>query len=292
MRQRVVSSVAIVVIAVVPLVFGGPVFGALMVALSLAGYAEFRRLSEGLLAHQLRRPAVGYFVVLAFGIAALLDANVVLTVSVVAAAVFAPLTFALMHPTEPAAVAAASFDTLGGLYLGLPVYAAISLRETAGPVGSAWLQQLANATAISWPISARGLAWTALVLFAIWIGDSAAYLGGRAFGRRPLAPRISPKKTIEGALAGLIGSMVTALICSQLFGLHLPPLVAVALGLVLGVAGQLGDLIESLLKRQAGVKDSGAVIPGHGGILDRIDALLLTFPVAWAVTSFVDATLS
>lgn len=290
MRQRVISSVAIVVIAVVPLVFGGPVFGVLMVALSLAGYAEFRRLGESLLAHQLRGPAVGYFVVLAFGIAALLETHIVLTVSVVAAAVFAPLTLALIHPPEPAAVAAASLDTLGGLYLGLPVYTAISLRETAGPVGSEWLQQLANVTAVGWPSSPRGLAWTALVLFAIWIGDSVAYLGGRAFGRRPLAPRISPKKTIEGALAGLIGSTVTALICSQLFGLHVPPLVTVALGLVLGVAGQLGDLIESLLKRQAGVKDSGALIPGHGGILDRIDALLLTFPVAWAVASIVNGT--
>lgn len=291
MRQRVVSSVALVVIAVVPLVFGGPVFGSLMIALALVGVAEFRRLGERLLVRQHHGPAVGYVVVIAFGIAALLESNLVLTTGIVAVAVFAPLTVALTQPTDPAAIVSASLDTLGGLYLGLAVYAAVSLRATTESVGSEWLVELSNLAAVGWPSAPHGLAWTALVLFVIWIGDSAAYLGGRAFGRRRLAPRISPKKTVEGSLAGLIGSAVTALICAQLFGLNLPPLGTLALGASLGITGQLGDLIESLLKRQAGVKDSGALIPGHGGMLDRIDALLLTFPVAWVVASLVDGTL-
>jgi phosphatidate cytidylyltransferase len=117
------------------------------------------------------------------------------------------------------------------------------------------------------------------VLFAIiWVGDSAAYYGGRALGRHSLAPKISPKKTVEGAVAGLIGSLAAGIAMGAwLLGeqpLHMAgPAVAVA------IAGQLGDLIESAMKRSAGVKDSSSILPGHGGILDRLDSLFFAAPV-------------
>jgi len=121
-----------------------------------------------------------------------------------------------------------------------------------------------------------------LLLFTlalIWASDTAAYFAGRAFGKHPLAPHISPKKTWEGSVAGMLGSLAIA------YGLHfwltipLPHLFAMA---ALGnIAGQMGDLLESAYKRSAGVKDSGALLPGHGGILDRIDALILCIPVIW-----------
>ena len=115
-----------------------------------------------------------------------------------------------------------------------------------------------------------------------------AYLVGRAVGRRPLIPRISPKRTVEGAVGGLAGSASTGALCVALFGLGISPVIGFVLGALLGVIGQLGDQVESLLKRQASVKDSGSLIPGHGGMLDRIDALLFTLPAGWITATLVD----
>lgn len=112
---------------------------------------------------------------------------------------------------------------------------------------------------------------------AIWVGDTAAYAGGRLFGKHPLAPTVSPHKTQEGFWAGLIGAMGFGLLW---WGLRLIPLdLALATGLAAGIFGQLGDLAESAIKREAGVKDSGNLLPGHGGILDRFDSLFITAPV-------------
>ena len=117
-----------------------------------------------------------------------------------------------------------------------------------------------------------------LVLFAIiWIGDSAAYYGGSALGRHPLAPKVSPKKTVEGAIAGLVGSIVAGIIGASFLGE--PWLCLAAVSAITAVAGQFGDLAESVLKRSAGVKDSSSILPGHGGILDRLDSLFFAAPV-------------
>lgn len=288
MRQRVVSSVIIVAVAMLPIVFGGPVFAFLMIVLGVGGYRELSRLAHQLGADRKGLSHVGYAVVVAFGLAAVAGAPQALLIGIITTAVFAPLATALTHPDRSGTLATASLSAMGMLYLGLPTYAAIALRETAGAVDHRWVTNLANLTALDWSAAPRGLAWTALVVITIWVGDSLAFLGGRRFGRRRLAPRISPGKTIEGSLAGLLGSALSALLCAALFGLSLPAVGALAIGAGLGVTGQLGDLIESLLKRLAGVKDSGTLIPGHGGLLDRIDALLLTFPVAWVTVSLVD----
>ena len=121
-----------------------------------------------------------------------------------------------------------------------------------------------------------------LLLFALvltWVGDTAAYFVGRAFGKHPLAPHISPKKTWEGSIAGMLGSLLVAYVFRYWITISLPHLLAMA---ALGnIAGQMGDLLESACKRSAGVKDSGGLLPGHGGILDRIDALILCIPVIW-----------
>ena len=121
-----------------------------------------------------------------------------------------------------------------------------------------------------------------LLMFALvitWVGDSAAYFAGRAFGKRPLAPVLSPKKSWEGTIASIIGALVVALVFSRWLTIPLPHLFAMAA--VGNVAGQAGDLLESAYKRSAGVKDSGSLLPGHGGVLDRIDALILAIPVVW-----------
>ena len=140
------------------------------------------------------------------------------------------------------------------------------------------------------------------LLLLVWAGDIFAYFVGRSLGRHLMAPRISPKKTWEGALAGLVASMVVGwllynyatTISSALLNAHLiaardgifalqkpSPWLTLLLSAAINVAAQLGDLVESLIKRGAGVKDSGTILPGHGGMLDRIDALLFAAPVLW-----------
>jgi len=117
-----------------------------------------------------------------------------------------------------------------------------------------------------------------LVLLGIlWIGDAAAYYGGSYLGRHPLAPRISPKKTVEGAFAGLIGSIIAGVVGAWLAGENSGSLVTASIASA--GAGQLGDLVESAMKRSAGVKDSSELLPGHGGLLDRLDGLLFAAPV-------------
>ncbi len=116
----------------------------------------------------------------------------------------------------------------------------------------------------------------------VWLGDTGAYFTGRAVGRHALAPRISPKKTWEGTVGGLLASIAGVFVVQALFGLSdLPASRAVAIGLGAGVVEQLGDLCESLLKRAAGAKDSGALLPGHGGMLDRIDGMLFAAPLVY-----------
>jgi phosphatidate cytidylyltransferase len=122
----------------------------------------------------------------------------------------------------------------------------------------------------------------ALLLFAlviVWVGDTAAYFVGRSIGKYKLAPHLSPKKTWEGTIASFIGSLIVAVVFARFMTVPLPHLLGMAA--VGNVAGQAGDLLESAYKRSAGIKDSGSILPGHGGVLDRIDALILAIPVVW-----------
>ena len=127
-----------------------------------------------------------------------------------------------------------------------------------------------------------------LVLFTlllVWAGDMLAYFVGQALGRIPMAPALSPKKTWEGALGNLVGSLLVAVLFARWMQVD-----AVALLVIAGlgnIAGQAGDLIESAYKRGAGVKDSGTILPGHGGMLDRIDSLILAAPVVWAAYEWI-----
>jgi phosphatidate cytidylyltransferase len=128
-------------------------------------------------------------------------------------------------------------------------------------------------------IPQQGPAILLFVLVITWVGDTAAYFVGRAMGTYKLAPVLSPKKTWEGTIASILGAMLVAVAFSKWLIVPLPHLLAMAA--VGNVAGQAGDLLESAYKRSAGAKDSGSLLPGHGGVLDRIDALILAIPVVW-----------
>lgn len=131
------------------------------------------------------------------------------------------------------------------------------------------------------------LAFSILVL--VWATDTAAYFVGKAIGMRPLAPKISPKKTWEGAIAGALGALVVAVLL-RLTVIDFVPWTDVAVvALICGVASQLGDLAESAMKRSVGAKDSGALLPGHGGVLDRIDAIILAVPLVYLYLEYASA---
>jgi phosphatidate cytidylyltransferase len=128
-------------------------------------------------------------------------------------------------------------------------------------------------------IPQQGPALLLFVLVFTWVGDTAAYFVGRAIGKHKLAPVLSPKKTWEGTVASILGAMLVAIAFARWLSVPLPQLLDMAA--VGNIAGQAGDLLESAYKRSAGVKDSGTLLPGHGGVLDRIDALILAIPVVW-----------
>jgi phosphatidate cytidylyltransferase len=132
-----------------------------------------------------------------------------------------------------------------------------------------------------------GESYAFLLFVAVWVCDSAAYFAGRSFGRRPLAPVLSPKKTWEGAAAGLVAAVLVCL-AVQRWAMPdaLSPLRAVLVGAIVGTLGQVSDIAESMVKRDAGVKDSGALLPGHGGIFDRFDSFILAAPAAFYALSY------
>jgi phosphatidate cytidylyltransferase len=118
-----------------------------------------------------------------------------------------------------------------------------------------------------------------------WFNDTSAYFVGINLGKHKLSPRISPQKSIEGSIGGLVGGITGSLILAFIF--HKPILLLIIMGALVTIAGQIGDLIESIIKRNAGVKDSGTFLPGHGGLLDRFDSLLLAAPVVYYTITFV-----
>jgi phosphatidate cytidylyltransferase len=132
-----------------------------------------------------------------------------------------------------------------------------------------------------------GWQWLLVIMLIVMTNDSAAYYTGSAFGKHRLYPLVSPKKSIEGALGGLGGSIIGALLAKFTFFPQLPLADALITAVVIGILGQTGDLFESLLKRSFGVKDSGSSIPGHGGVLDRMDSIIFAAPAMYYYVIYV-----
>ena len=163
----------------------------------------------------------------------------------------------------------ASITLLGILYVGW-MFSYLTLIREMNPPG-----------ALFW--KSHG-AYLFFLIISIWACDTSAYLVGTYFGKVKLSPYISPKKTVEGAAAGLVIGIVAASIFGKLIGMSM--MHVVILGSIIGIVGQTSDLVESLIKRDAGVKDSSSIIPGHGGILDRMDSFILTAPIMYYYISW------
>ena len=162
---------------------------------------------------------------------------------------------------------------IGQLYIAVPLALTIRLTLVVAPFSS--MTQY------------NGLLLLAIFIF-IWVNDTGAYLVGSRWGKRRLAPNISPKKSVEGSIGGLLLVLLSAVVLRLLLFPELSWLSILLIAAVVAIFGTIGDLFESSLKRQAGVKDSGKLIPGHGGILDRIDSLLLAVPAVYLLLAFFD----
>jgi phosphatidate cytidylyltransferase len=134
---------------------------------------------------------------------------------------------------------------------------------------------------------AEGYKLVFFLLLVVWLGDSGAYYVGKQFGKHKLSPRISPKKTVEGLIGGISASIVAALVIHFTFFPAFPLVHAIIAGVILSVAGVIGDLAESMWKRSAAVKDSGKLLPGHGGFLDRFDSILFTAPILYCYWTLI-----
>ncbi|NJL58784.1 MAG: phosphatidate cytidylyltransferase [Desulfobacteraceae bacterium] len=134
--------------------------------------------------------------------------------------------------------------------------------------------------------SPDGMIWIFWILGIIFAGDVGAFYVGRQFGQHKLCPSVSPGKTVEGAIGGILANILLGAV-GKFFLLELPWGQSILMAICIGIAGQVGDLFESEFKRTTGVKDSGVILPGHGGVLDRIDALLFAAPVAFLFKKFI-----
>ena len=258
---RILSAFVILGI-VIGLILAGT-YGAYLLALLLGGLAlwEFIGLSDGMGS---RAPAwllfpLGVFFI--FSGTVLKDISVTLVLSL---ALVGGLAAFLVVPGRRQGLGRWAMGMAGALYIGMP-FNYYLLLYTSRP---------------------HGVVWTLFTIFAVVACDAAALLVGSRLGRHPFFATISPKKTVEGAIAGVFGAVAVMLIgVSAVIGLS--PVHAIALGLLVGISAQVGDLVESQMKRIAEVKDSSNLIPGHGGVLDRLDSIL--FPpilVYFYVTMF------
>ncbi len=255
--KRWITGVIAVPILFVIIAYGSEeLFALLIIGAALIGMAEYNRMvfGSGVSPEKVETTAVALLILLSAAVG-----DMALLVTVLTFAVMAVLMINLLRVgSKGMDMAPVGGVIMGILYIPLLMSHFIMLRQT--PAGARWIF---------------------FILILAFCGDIAAYYVGRALGTRKLLPQVSPGKTVEGTIGLIAGSIAGCLIFRQLFLPSLPATHAVILGLVGSIVGQLGDLCESALKRSAGVKDSGTLLPGHGGILDRLDCLMFIAPFVY-----------
>jgi phosphatidate cytidylyltransferase len=292
LTKRVAVAAVGIPIAIVVLYIGGFALAALLAIIAGLGAGEFIRIAKQRdvvpIASATIAGAVLFIVIAAFRPSPLQSSPwfwLLMTALLLAAMSGVIWT----RGVEGRPLASASATLLGVLLTGGTLTYAIFLREALAHSPYRFAGGDVNALVGSnW----AGFSLVAFPLAVTWINDTFAYFGGRKFGKHKLIPRVSPGKTREGTIAGLIGSVLTAVlygyfVFDQWLGLPFNPLYGVVGGILISMGAVVGDLAESLLKREAGVKDSGTLLPGHGGVLDRFDALYFTLPIAYWFLYFV-----
>ena len=256
---RVISGAVLAAAALAAILFlpfaALRVVACLVAGLAADEYVAITSTARGESARPERARRVEGWIVIAVVVYTCWWAAVPAPLSIVALAIFVIVWLAFAVLRQSRTIQAAAVDLVAPIYIGAPLGMLAALQMRSGPKA------------------------TLLLIATIVVSDSAQYYSGRAFGTRALAPAISPSKTVEGAIGGVIcGALFMGVAITFVFPAT-PAIVRALLGLVIVLLGIAGDLFESRLKRVAGLKDSSALIPGHGGVLDRIDALLFAIPV-------------
>ncbi len=257
---RIVSALVLISLALLAVIYATP--GLFLAGIGIVGTAclyEYFRLVRSMKFEA--QSWLGYVVFWALLFAfrySGLPANIVIALALIA--FFLSAMWRRRIPVRDRALGLMA-EILGVFYCALLLYPALPIRYDFG--------------------DKTGLHWTLILLCAVWAGDTFALVFGKTMGRHPFAPVLSPKKTNEGSIAGLLGSMAIAAALQYFLFQDLPLRHVLAASIILGFFGQLGDLAESMLKRAAEIKDSSHLIPGHGGVLDRMDSLLFAFPVLY-----------
>lgn len=256
---RVIVAVLTIPLILAASYFGGIFFFIFTLLISLTAYYEFVLLAKNKGANA--NLWFGIFSIIIFLINSyftLLDFYSILLLIVVI------ISLIELYRNNGSAILNIGATLLGIMYIGLFSTALLSIREFYPRIGEIYF---------------RGGFVIISVFAAIWICDSAAYYGGTALGKHKLFPRVSPNKSWEGAIFGFVFAVITMVLAKIIVLNFLSWGTAIAIGIIVGLFGQIGDLIESLIKRDANVKDSSSIIPGHGGIFDRFDSLLFTAPI-------------
>jgi phosphatidate cytidylyltransferase len=267
---RVLSGAFLIAIAIAVVWFAPPpVFFAVAETLLILAFIEYARLAAACgrpiptLVAGIATAAASVGVSSTIWIGDVVAGNAIALDSALMSAFLVLATLSLLSwQPDRQALARAAASVFPMLYLGMPVGAMIALRTL------------------------RGREALFLLMLTVMVSDTAQYYSGRAFGRRLLAPAISPKKTVEGAIGGFIFGAIVVVIVGNWWLPDFPVALRALLGVTVVALGIAGDLFESMLKRSAGVKDSSALIPGHGGVLDRIDALLFAAPIYYIVLKY------
>ena len=255
--SRILVAVPAAVLAVVLVDVGGAAWMALMALLACACLSELFRMLSG----WRPVPVVGFVIALAMCVAARYGTLADVTGTALASLPLVFITMLARGQSDEAAATIAS-TLLGVFWIGLPFACAVLLRQLPDPVGKGILID---------------------VMVGTFLGDTAAYAGGRMFGRHLLVPAISPKKTIEGLGFGVLATIVAIVVAGLYQEAWLSHGTALLLGVGVAVVAPVGDLFESLLKRDAGIKDAGSLFGAHGGALDRLDAVLFTVVVGYFI---------
>lgn len=280
LRTRVASSVIVVGIGVLPALWGpwgAAVAFAILGAVALAELVAMLRRIEYAVLWWLALPVVVLAPVAVAGWPAWASG------ALGAVAVLGPGGVLIFRRTLDGALPTWVATTFATGYLAVPLAHVVLVRGLTGAVQptAGWLVDLEARLGV--PETTRGLAWFLVALIATWFTDVGAYAAGRTLGRHKMSPLISPNKTWEGFAGGIVFAVISVLVTNRVFGVGLHPAVAVVVGIIIALAAVVGDLAESLLKRQTGVKDTGTLIPGHGGVLDRLDSQLFVFVVVYYV---------
>jgi len=272
--QRTLTATVGIPVVVAAVWFGAPWLTILVAVLAVQGVRELYRLRPKGMPPLPAALGVIWTIFLVVGAQSSSSLSSFLAISgiILAVGAFLCLLWLIAYYTSGRPLTAFLYLLAGPVYVGFLLAHSLALREIGDSIADS---------------SQAGRDWLLLTILIVFATDTGAYLSGRAFGSRPLAPVISPNKTWEGAAGGFFFAVVVAIVVGYALDLATPRWQQIVIGASVGVISQLGDLFESRLKRLSNVRDAGSIIPGHGGVLDRLDSVVVSIPLVYYLLATV-----